>query len=160
VADHVFGYGSLAGEADDAVPCRLRGWRREWGVAMDNAVAIPGYKRYRDGEGRFPDVCVAFLDVQPAAGAAVDGVCLAAADLGALDDRERNYARVEVTDAVEGAPPGRVWVYAGRPDSRERLRAARAAGRAVVVRGYADRVARFAVPHDLPVLDLQRVDLP
>jgi cation transport regulator ChaC len=43
----VFGYGSLlpAGVAAlpaGAVPCRLRGWRRTWGVAMDNARDLPG----------------------------------------------------------------------------------------------------------------------
>ncbi|MEA2293858.1 MAG: hypothetical protein QOE86_1497 [Solirubrobacteraceae bacterium] len=169
--DHVFGYGSLAAQPG-AVPCVLHDHRRHWGVAMDNAQAIPGYKRYRDRDG-YPDVCVAFLDLEPAAGTVVHGICLPAVDLAALDARERNYVRVDVTELVDGGSPGRVWAYAGRDDSRERLRRARAAGRAVVARAYAQAVERaFAdlgllaayrastVPHGLPVLDLERVELP
>ena len=42
----VFGYGSLV--ADGAQPCELRGFRRFWGVAMDNRVDLPGYKHFED----------------------------------------------------------------------------------------------------------------
>jgi hypothetical protein len=158
VADHVFGYGSLV-HADGAIPATLRGHRRVWGVAMDNAEAIPGYKRYRDPrDGSYPDVCVAFVDLEPDPRGVVEGALLPAPDLAALDARERNYARADVTDLVEGAPGGRVWAYVGREDSRERLMAARAAGRAVVQAAYARAVG---LPHDgLPALDLVRVELP
>jgi hypothetical protein len=160
VPDLVFGYGSLVA-VPGAVHAVLRGHRRCWGVAMDNARRIPGYKRYRTPEGTYPDVCVAFLDLEPAPSATVDGVCLSVPDLDTLDARERNYTRVDVTDLVQGAPAGRVWAYLGRDDSRERLRVARAAGRAVVQRAYEREVAHLdAVPHGLPVLDLVRVDLP
>ena len=177
--DHVFAYGSLADEVT-GVACELRGVRRVWGVAMDNAVTIAGYKEYRDLRGARPDVCVAFLDLERAdddPAAAVNGVCVPvdATALAALDRRERNYVRVEVTADVEGAPPGRVWAFTGRADARARLRDARAAGRAVVQRAYARSVeAAFArlgeaalerfrattLPHGLPELDLRRVDLP
>ena len=43
----VFGYGSLA-EPRAGRPLRLAGWRRVWGVAMDNRVTIPGYKYFLD----------------------------------------------------------------------------------------------------------------
>ena len=156
MADHVFAYGSLV-RAGEAVPCTLRGYRRVWGVAMDNAQAIPGYKRYRDRSGAYPDVCVAFVDLEADPRAVVEGVVLPTPDLQALDARERNYARLDVTAHVDGAPDGRVWAYVGREDSRERLRVARAAGRAVIQRAYADAVG---LEPDLPVLDLLRVDLP
>jgi cation transport regulator ChaC len=161
----VFGYGSLAVEPG-GVPARLRDWRRRWGVAMDNAVAIPGYKIYVDAAGGRPDVCVAFLDVVPAPGAGVEGVCVpvAAAALAALDRRERNYERTEVTAAADGVPDGPVWTYAGRADSRARFAAAVAAGRCVIARSYLDVVEAGLggpVPRDgLPVADLRRVDLP
>src|SRR4051794_12091362 len=117
MGDHVFAYGSLAGDlAAGAPPAVLRRHRRVWGVAMDNARTIPGYKLYRSRDGSRPDVCVAFLDVDPAAGGRVDGVLRAVrpGDLEALDRRERQYDRVDVTDAVEDPPPGRVFAYVGR----------------------------------------------
>lgn len=177
MAEHVFGYGSLVAAAG-AVECELRGHRRLWGVAMDNAVTLPGYKLYLEPGGGRPDVCVAFLDVEPdGTAAAVNGTCLPvdAAALAALDRRERNYLRVDVTDALDGAPPGRVWTYTGHPEARDRLAQARALGRAVVARSYAHDVERgFAalgahalaryrattLPHGLPEHELLRRDLP
>jgi dephospho-CoA kinase len=143
---------------------------------MDNAVTIPGYKYYLAPDGTRPDVCVAFVDVQPAADAWVNGVCHAvdAAQLAALDARERNYLRVDVTAHV--APQlGTTWAYVGREDSRRRCERARRTGRCVVARAYADGVAdgfralgeaeweRFNRSTDgprPPVCDLRRVDLP
>src|ERR1041384_4215239 len=96
----VFGYGSLAGPGAGR-PLRLGGWRRVWGVAMDNRVTIPGYKYFLDGAGGRPAVCVGFLDVVPDPAAWVDGVVFEVAELGGLDARERNYARVAVSRALD-----------------------------------------------------------
>ena len=182
--DHVFGYGSLAAAAADggARVARLHGHRRRWGVAMDNREAIPGYKRYVGAHGAHPAVHVAFLDLAASGdgdGDAVNGVCLpvTAAQLAALDARERNYERVEVTTLVDDTPdpPARVWAYVGSAAGRARLEAGLAAGTAVVCRAYRDDVLRgFAQLGDgelarfhasteldgLPVRDLRRVDLP
>jgi gamma-glutamylcyclotransferase (GGCT)/AIG2-like uncharacterized protein YtfP len=168
----VFGYGSLAGEAAGH-PAVLAGWRRVWGVAMDNSVDIPGYKSYRlRADGSRPAVFVAFLDVVEAAGASVDGLLLEVDDdaLRALDERERNYERVDVGSAVSDAPAGAsVWTYRGTAAGRERLRRGVRDGRAVVALAYLETVrAGFASagvrdgvePGRLPVLDLERVDLP
>ena len=162
--DLVFGYGSLAA-LPGAVPCALRGHRRTWGVAMDNTVTIPGYKVYRDGSGAQPGVCVAFLDVEPVPGERTTGAVVAAGDLRALDRRERNYERIEVTELMDGCPDGRVWAYAGLEESRARARRAREAGTLVVVRDYLDMVetalgAEVPVPEDLPVRELRHVDVP
>jgi hypothetical protein len=138
----VFGYGSLAGEHLHNPVARLRGWRRTWGVAMDNSLDIPGYKSYRlRSDGSRPAVFVAFLDIEPDPEAVVTGVCMrvASGDLAALDRRERNYDRVDVTSAVCD-PPGRVWAYRGSDAGRARLREGLAAGRAVVSRDYLDTV--------------------
>ncbi|MGI8597013.1 MAG: gamma-glutamylcyclotransferase family protein [Thermoleophilaceae bacterium] len=184
--DLVFGYGSLAAETD-FLPIRdphPRGWvadltghRRVWGVAMDNSIAIPGYKRYVDLEtGDPPAVMVAFLDVVPDPDAAVNGVLapVTAESLDALDDRERNYRRVEVTDRVRPTAPARVWTFKGRPDARERLRSGLATSDAVISRGYLEAVEtgfrrlgtgeweRYAASTEdppCPVRDLRRVDL-
>jgi hypothetical protein len=174
--DYVFGYGSLAWHGRCAVhQAELRGTRRVWGVAMDNTQDIPGYKHYRYRSGRRPAVCVAFLDLEPADDEAVNGICLEATPerLAVLDERERNYIRVDVTDRLWPRPPGRTWAYVGRPESRARLRHARAGSRAVVsreyhehvLRGFAalgrDALARFwrsSALEGLPVVDLVRVD--
>jgi hypothetical protein len=140
---------------------------------MDNSVTLAGYKYYLDTDGSRPDVCVAFLDVEPDASAWVNGVCLPvdAAALEVLDARERNYERVDVTGAVDG-PAGRTWTYAGREESRRRFEQATAAGRCVVARSYLELVehgfrtlgdwdAFAASTHGEhpPVRDLTRVDL-
>ena len=173
--DFLFGYGSLVADAHGQ-PAELTGFTRCWGVAMDNSQTIRGYKYYVDESGARPDVYVAFLDIQPDSAASVNGTCapVGPEGLARLDDRERNYSRVEVTDAI-GEPPGRVWTYIGSTDGRRRLSRARESGRAVISREYLDRVeaafralgaeeyAAFRASSDLdglPVRDLVRVDLP
>ncbi len=162
----VFAYGSLVAARGRAAT--LPGHRRTWGVAMDNAVAVPGYKRYRDPTtGGWPDVRVAFLDLVPDAGASVDGLALDVADaaLAALDARERNYARARVRLA-DGTP---AWCYLGSAEGR--ARAQRAPVVAVcayleLVRGahaaLAGSPAHFDATTDAPppLADLERVDLP
>lgn len=178
-AQYVFAYGSLAGATVPGATVRdLRGHRRRWGVAMDNAVAIAGYKRYLNpATGVAPDVAVAFLDVvRDDASGSVNGVCVPVGDaaLEGLDRRERNYDRSDVTQFVAD-PPGRVWVYRGNVAGRARADAGRRDGRLVVVLAYlelveaafatlgADAAARFAESTDepgCPVLDLVRTELP
>lgn len=162
----VFGYGSLAGEGAGR-PALLRGHSRVWGVAMDNSVDIPGYKIYRArADGSRPAVFVAFLDVVASAADCTQGLLLPVAGdvLVALDERERNYERVDVTSAIVDAPPGTVWTYRGTHAGRERLRRGVDEGRAVVARAYLESVrsgpASGIDAGDLPVLDLERVDLP
>lgn len=168
--DWVFGYGSLAAApgtalADGGRVATLRGHRRRWGVAMDNERDLAGYKWYRlRATGERPRAFVAFLDVVPGDGA-VNGLCLPvdATTLRRLDERERNYDRVEVTELVErdgtggdrdwaprGDPadaalggdglPGRVWTYVGSAAGRGRLEQGVREGRALVSREYADDV--------------------
>jgi hypothetical protein len=174
---YVFGYASLAADLAGGHEARLHGHRRVWGVAMDNRLDVPGYKHYRlRSDGSRPAVCVAFLDIAGDADGATTGVCVPVdpARLPALDHRERNYDRIDVTAAVPGAR-GTVWAYVGTAAGRRRLRRARAEGRAVVSRDYFERTrAAFAAlgadalrefeltgdVGDLPVLDMERVDHP
>ena len=194
MTDHVFGYGSLAAPSGGELaalgfrPSRarrregfvadVRGARRGWGVAMDNRVDLPGYKCYVDRDGRRPPVFVCFLDIEHAPGERVNGLCLpvTATELAALDRRERNYERTDVTCELEAAPePGtRVWAYRGSPAGRARFAEGIAAGTAVVQAGYLEAVrAAFAAlgeaeweacapsldPRGLPVRALQRREL-
>ncbi len=167
----IFGYGSLAGPGERSAS--LRGYRRTWGVAMDNAVDLPGYKHYVDADtGERPDVRVAFLDVEEAGpGYDVNGAALWVENerLPALDARERNYRRIEVTGQVSPDPGGIVWTYVGLEASRVRART----GPCVIPRDYVDGVrAGFAAlgsdelaafelttpPPPGPVRALRRVD--
>jgi hypothetical protein len=178
LTDHVFAYGSLAGELlDDASVVGLRGRRRVWGVAADNEHAIPGYKRYLRSDGSTPRIFVAFLDLAEDPECAVNGVLapVRGDELVALDRRERNYDRVDVTADIDSPPDGRVWTYVGSAAGRARLRQGVAERRVAVPRAYADAVhaafrrlgageyRRFLGSSDLdgmPVEDLRRVDLP
>lgn len=180
MAPLVFGYGSLVADdvARGAKVARLPGFRRTFGVAMDNREAIPGYKAYVEPGGSRPAVVVAFLDIERDPGTTVNGTLRAVSDaeLDALDRRERNYERIDLTDAVTGASGGGpVYAYMGSPAGRARLERGRAEGRAVVPHAYLELVrAAFAElgPDEeraflastdldaLPVRDLDRVELP
>jgi len=154
----VFGYGSLPAEKA-GVPCRLRDHRRDWDVAMDNREIIPGYKVYLDPEtGERPPVHVAYLSIVPAAGECVEGIAFEVLheELAALDRRERNYDRHDVTHLVDPDLGGRVWAYVGSVDGRRRLADARRRGTAVVAHGYLEEVG---VPTNLPVRRLLRRDI-
>lgn len=176
---YVFGYGSLAATPDGGYLTRLRGHRRRWGVAMDNRRDLPGYKWYRlAATGERPAIFVAFLDVVAAHGETVNGVCRPVGDdeLAALDRRERNYDRVDVT-ALVGEARGRVWAYTGSAAGRARLDAGLRSASAAVSRAYREQVeAGFRAlgdgaldayhastdppPDGCVTLDLVRVDLP
>lgn len=174
----VFGYGSLAADARRGHLATLHGHRRRWGVAMDNGRDLPGYKWYRQrATGARPAVFVAFLDLVRDGDGAVNGLCLPVDEplLQRLDERERNYERVDVTAAVEAAR-GRVWAYVGSRAARARLARGLRERRAVVSQEYVDDVehafrrlgdgqleAYLASTDPLPpgceALSLERIDL-
>ena len=158
----LFGYGSLV-LAGDARPCHLTGWQRSWGVAMDNTVDLPGYKHFVTPEGERPALMIAFLSITPHTGATVNGVALPVADdeLPGLDERERNYARVDVTDGIDADLPGRVWAYTGLDAARERLALGLREGRAAIASSYYERVlAGFEAIGRREQFDLHTAPLP
>jgi gamma-glutamylcyclotransferase (GGCT)/AIG2-like uncharacterized protein YtfP len=189
----VFGYGSLTARPgpfstrvlkEHGFVADVAGLRRIWGVAMDNRRDLPGYKYYTDAGGRRPEVFVAYLDLVPEstapahpgeAAARVNGVCLPVDDamLEALDRRERNYERIDVSDRIE-AGRAQVWAYIGMAEARARLAEGRRTATAVIDAGYVATVeAGFAAlgdgelarvraslePGDLPVVQLTRHEL-
>jgi gamma-glutamylcyclotransferase (GGCT)/AIG2-like uncharacterized protein YtfP len=167
MTDLVFAYGSLLGLVA-AGPCVLRDHARGWDVAMDNRETIPGYKFYVDPvTGERPAVYVAFLAIRPQSGASVPGEVFAVDGeaLAALDARERNYDRRDVSELVDLDAPRwggdgrpRVWAYVGSAAGRARCAAGRAAGIAVVSEEYLAGVPAD-VPPDLPVRPLLRRDV-
>lgn len=146
MTDHVFGYASLVGlNAPDATPGRLNGFRRRWGVAMNNWEGGEGVKHFLDpASGERPRIRVAYLDLYAQLAGVVNGLALPvdAERLAALDAREVNYERVDVTRAFEPALPGRVFTYLGLEAAHERCRAGAVAGDVFVSRIYAEIVRR------------------
>ena len=160
MTDFVFAYGSLL-ELESAGRCVLREHRRGWSVAMDNRATIPGYKFYVDPDtGERPPIYVTYLAIAPDPAGTVTGAAFAvdAAALAALDRRERNYDRCDVTRLVDADLGGRVWAYVGSAAGRARCAEGRAAGTAVVAAEYLALVPD-AEPPDLPVRSLLRRDV-
>ena len=124
---YVFGYASLVALEDaGAMPGRLRGWRRRWGVAMDNWEGGAGAKHWLDrATGERPRIRVAYLDIYERPGSAVNGLALPVDEgrLAELDAREVNYERVEVTE-VHVVPSAEILVgrrlHLRRPGRRSR----------------------------------------
>jgi hypothetical protein len=142
----VFGYASLVALDDvDALPGRLHGYRRFWGVAMNNWEGGESAKHWLDGEtGERPRIRVAYLDLYEQEGSAVNGLALPvdADRLAELDAREVNYARIDVSSAFEGDVAGRVFTYIGLDAARERCRQGAADGNIFVSSHYSAAVRR------------------
>jgi hypothetical protein len=144
LTDYVFGYASLVALRDtDALPGRLRGFRRRWGVAMNNWEGGEDAKHWLDrATGERPRIRIAYLDIYEQAGSAVNGLALRAdaERLRALDARELNYERVDVTSSFEPEVDGRVFTYVGLDAARDRFRHGVAAGDIFVSSDYAASV--------------------
>jgi hypothetical protein len=182
----LFVYGSLVADGPrtatrdlhpDGVIADLPGYRRTWGVAMDNRVDIPGYKFYVDRlTNERPLVRVAFLDIEPEPHHVVNGICrpVTPDELRDLDAREQQYVRIDVG---AGFPmiASTVWTYVGSASGRERRRDGDSSGATVVAQGYRDLVlagfnalgpderAAFdssTAPCSCPVVPLVRRELP
>jgi len=143
---YVFGYASLVALEDaDAMPGRLRGYRRFWGAAMNNWEGGEEAKHWLDREtGERPHLRVAYLDIYEQAGSAVNGLALSVDTerLAAFDRREINYERVDVTDSFEPEVDGRVFTYIGLEAAHERCRRGIEEGNAFVSRDYLSGVRR------------------
>jgi cation transport regulator ChaC len=150
---YVFGYASLVALEDaEARPGRLRGYRRCWGVAMNNWEGGEDAKHWLDREsGERPRIRVAYVDLREQEGSAVNGLALPVDEdrLAELDAREINYRRMDVSAAfepidrpAEAAGTRRVFTYLGLDAGRERCRQGAAAGDVFVSRDYAGSVRR------------------
>ncbi|HWG23919.1 gamma-glutamylcyclotransferase family protein [Actinospica sp.] len=134
---YVFGYGSLtkpgsvaaelnrAVNRDEMIPAELRGWRRAWNVGSDK-YSHPERTIYKPDGSVFDGVVAVLGLVQGAANAHCNGAVFSVSseDLAKLDARERNYRRIDVTQAVtfRGKPDDCVvFVYVPRVEAMERL---------------------------------------
>jgi hypothetical protein len=147
-------YGSLVADLPgDPLARPIKGLARRWNVAMDNRVDLPGYKFYVDAHtGKRHEGHVAFLDLVEDDDVTLNGLLfeLDGDALDALDRRERNYERVDVTELVAD-PPGPVAAYVGTSEARIRFDAALGASDVVASAAYSEHVrAAFAAYDELP----------
>ena len=174
----VFGYGSLVDPESlgrtlgrvvtpgvDFLAADLTGWGRRWNYGVGHVV---GSWRRSDGIVIDDGVIVA-LGVVAAPGEAVNGIVarVSEVEIAALDQRERDYDRVDVTAAVtvhglSPEPDARIVTYVPRPSAVERYEAARDQGRAGIRNTYwglvdaafavwgADHLARYRSSTPLP----------
>lgn len=123
----VFGYASLVdpdsaartiGRRIEALPARLRGWRRSWTQARDN---LRSEKTFARADGSLP-AFVLGLNIERAQNqeAEMNGVLieLTEAELDRLDLREIRYRRVDIGTEVVDVPTDldRVVTYVARPE--------------------------------------------
>ncbi|MEX0744184.1 MAG: gamma-glutamylcyclotransferase family protein [Phycisphaeraceae bacterium] len=135
---YVFGYGSLLSPRSanrtlrrparptDLQAVTLRGYRRVWNVVT---------RRQLDDTGEPINAIV--LGIEPAPDVAMVGAIFPVNDeeLARLDQRERHYDRMDVTDRISPAPAGRVLTYLPKPA------AIQPPDEAVVAQSYLDEIA-------------------
>ena len=144
----IFAYGSLVSprslastigrELDPATEMRIAhvsGYGRRWNYGSMN---MRGDWRHDDVEVR--EGVVISLGLEAAPTEVCNGVIvhITSDELAALDWRERDYERTDVSDltAIDGRIDGPVHAYVPRPSAVERYEAARDAGRAAIRQTY------------------------
>ena len=176
----VFGYGSLVSPASmattigrdvtdaDTAVAHLHGFGRRWNYG---SMHLRG-DWHHDGVDIVQGLVVS-LGLVAADGEHCNGVAVrvSADELAALDWRERDYERTDVSDQIsfDGETPGeRVVTYVPRPSAIERYEAARDAARAGVRQTYwdlvhgafdelgGDHLERYLAtpPPDVPVVEM------
>lgn len=179
-ATWVFGYGSLVSPTSlattigrevspaDVVIAHLDGFGRRWNYG---SLHLRG-DWHHDG-ARISQGLVVSLGLVAATDESCNGVIVRVSDdeLAALDWRERDYQRTDVTDLVRRDDEGRVErvvTYVPRPSAVERYEAARDRGSAGIRRSYwelveqafhalgGDHGVRYAATPapDVPVVDM------
>lgn len=106
---------------------------------MNNWEGGEEVKHFLDRQtGERPRIRVAYLDIRSSAGNSVNGVAIAvdAERLAALDAREVNYSRIDVTSTFEPVTADRVFTYIGLDAARKRCRQGAIDGNVVVSRDY------------------------
>jgi hypothetical protein len=110
---------------------------------MDNTVDLPRYKYYVDKRtGERPNIFVTFLNIIRSPGDKIGGVLfpVSQSDLALLDERERNYRRIDVSHKIDIEVPGAVWTYIGLAGSEKNFWQGLRKNAVVISREYYQRV--------------------
>ncbi|MAT03595.1 MAG: hypothetical protein CL424_00905 [Acidimicrobiaceae bacterium] len=183
----VFGYGSLVSPESfghtlgrplhrgvDFHAAVLNGYGRRWNYGV---MSITGESDEPDGSTR--QWTIVALGLEQSADETTNGVIgwITDDELPALDARERNYDRVDVTDLTDVTGPieGRVVTYVPQSEPIQHYRSARDRGEAAVERRYWDlvdgafaelapgeqeRYRRTTPPPDIPIVAMRRDSVP
>ena len=155
-ANFVFGYGSLMNLDKlqqylgrdlafglDFKICGLRNFHRCWNVAMDNRLNLPNYKYYIEVEtGNRPQSFITFLNIRPYQGKTIAGILFRVShqELKKLDQRERNYQRIDVTQRIEEQVEGKAWVYRGLKEAEQRYEEGLKQENGMIAQDYFDSI--------------------
>ena len=155
-SNFVFGYGSLVNLKNlqnylgrklafdsDFVICGLKNFHRCWNIAMDNRLDLPDYKYYIEQKtGNRFNGFVTFLNIRFDKDKTIIGVLFRVSEpeLENLDQRERNYQRIDITHQINRAIQGKAWVYIGLEQAKKRYQEGLQKGCAVVSQNYFDLV--------------------
>jgi len=148
----VFGYGSLVNLSNlerylgrelildvDFFICGLHNYRRCWNVAMNNNLDLPNYKYYRDRiSGNRPNYFVTFINIRSAQDNTIFGILfkVSPAELENLDQRERNYHRIDITNELNINIEGKAWTYLGLASAKQRYQTGLQKHSAVISSNY------------------------
>ncbi|WP_019504636.1 gamma-glutamylcyclotransferase family protein [Pleurocapsa sp. PCC 7319] len=135
-SNFVFGYGSLVNWDNlqqylgrkltpglDFVICGLHNFHRCWNIAMDNRLDLPNYKYYIEEQtGNRFNGFVTFLNIRFDQDKTIIGILFRVSEpeLENLDQRERNYQRIDITHLINRAIQGKAWVYLGLEQAKNR----------------------------------------
>lgn len=186
-SNFVFGYGSLVNwdnlqqylgrkltPGSDFVICGLKNFHRCWNVAMDNRLDFPNYKYYiEEKTGKRFNGFVTFLNIRFDQDKTIIGVLFRVSEpeLENLDQRERNYQRIDITHQINRTIQGKAWVYLGLEQAKNRYHEGLVKRNVVISQEYFDLVtdAYFSLGNyafsnyiattdklEVPTLDLKR----
>lgn len=155
-SNFVFGYGSLVNwnnlqqylgrkltPGSDFVICGLKNFHRCWNIAMDNRLDLPNYKYYiEEKTGNRFNGFVTFLNIRFDQDKTIIGVLFRVSEpeLENLDQRERNYQRIDITQQINRTIQGKAWVYQGLESARIRYHEGLVKRNVVISQKYFDLV--------------------
>jgi len=131
----VFGYGSLVSpsklakflhrnkplvENEDYFCLELKGYKRLWNIVRDNSGQM-GYKQYVLPDGSLPAESILLINISPYKNSVVNGVAFKVSqqELNTLDNRERNYVRVDVSKSLS-KKIGQCYAFLGKKEAVDR----------------------------------------
>jgi len=147
--NYIFGYGSLVNieqlkkylHKEDVfyTYTHLNNHQRVWNIAMDNSNTIQNYKYYLNNNKERENIFVTFLNIQKNRKSHINGILFEVdqTDLTKLDQRERNYNRINVTQDIQNKNiPGKIWTYIGTREAEERFQTGKKQQKSYINQNY------------------------
>lgn len=186
--NYIFGYGSLVNVENlkdylnretnylEYQYVKLLCYRRNWETAMYNLEDIKKYKYYLNSDGQREDVYISFLNIRMDDNSILEGILFNVDDieLKKLDEREKNYDRIEVTNNIFPKIKGKVWTYIASKQGGSRFHKGVLNNKIVIQKKYIDAVINayknintkalinfFKSTDfiDIPIKDLKRINI-